>query len=108
MNLIPYKAYINHWTNLRKAETKRKKELNFEDWEKETSDKISLKKVMKRQGNTAQMKEQTKSAEVQINEEEIGKLSEKIIQNNHSKDDKKTLKIERRKCKNQFKKTKKN
>ena len=77
MNLIPYKAYINHWTNLRKAETKRKKELNFEDWEKETSDKISLKKVMKRQGNTAQMKEQTKSAEVQINEEEIGKIPEK-------------------------------
>ena len=46
---------------------------------------------MKRQGNTAQTKEQTKNAEVQINEEEIGKLSEKIIQNNHSKDDKKNL-----------------
>ena len=31
---------------------------------------------MKRQRNTAQMKEQTRHTEVQINEEEIGKLSE--------------------------------
>ena len=42
---------------------------------------------MKRQKNTAQMKEQTRDAEVQINEEEIVKLSEKKIQNNDSKDD---------------------
>ena len=32
---------------------------------------------MKRQGNTAQMKEQTRNTQVQINEEEIGKLPEK-------------------------------
>ena len=32
---------------------------------------------MKRQKNTAQMKEQTKNTKVQINEEEIGKLLEK-------------------------------
>ena len=32
---------------------------------------------MKRQRNTAQMKEQTRSTEVQINEEEIGKSPEK-------------------------------
>ena len=32
---------------------------------------------MKRQTNTAQMKEQTRNTEVQINEEEIGKLPEK-------------------------------
>ena len=32
---------------------------------------------MKRQRNTAQMKEQTKNTKVQINEEEIGKLPEK-------------------------------
>ena len=32
---------------------------------------------MKRQRNTVQMKEQTRNTEVQINEEEIGKLSEK-------------------------------
>ena len=32
---------------------------------------------MKRQRNTTQMKEQTKNTEVQINEDEIGKLSEK-------------------------------
>ena len=32
---------------------------------------------MKRQRNTAQMKEETRNTEVQINEEEIGKLPEK-------------------------------
>jgi len=32
---------------------------------------------MKRQRNTTQMKEQTRNREVQINEEEIGKLPEK-------------------------------
>jgi len=32
---------------------------------------------MKRQTNTTQMKEQTRNTEVQINEEEIGKLPEK-------------------------------
>ena len=56
---------------------------------------------MKRQRNTAQMKEQTRNTEVQINEEEIGKLPEKRIHNNDSKDDKKTLKTKWRKCKNQ-------
>ena len=39
-----YKAYANHCINLRKAETKRKKEFNLEAWEKETSNTISLKK----------------------------------------------------------------
>ena len=34
---------------------------------------------MKRQGNTTQMKEQSRNTEVQINEEEIGKLPEKDI-----------------------------
>ena len=32
---------------------------------------------MKRQRNTAQMKDQTRNTEAQINEEEIGKLPEK-------------------------------
>ena len=32
---------------------------------------------MKREINTAQMKEQTRNTEVQINEQEIGKLPEK-------------------------------
>ena len=32
---------------------------------------------MKRQRNTTRMKEQTRNTEVQINEEEIGKLPEK-------------------------------
>ena len=47
---------------------------------------------MKRQRNTIQMKEQTRNTEVQINEEEIGKHPEKIIQNNDSKDDQKPWK----------------
>ena len=34
-------AYTNHWTNLPRAETKRKKELNLEDWENETSNTIT-------------------------------------------------------------------
>ena len=34
---------------------------------------------MKRQRNTTQMKEQTRNTEVQINEEEIGKLPEKEL-----------------------------
>jgi len=40
-NLTLYKAYTNHWTNLRRAETKRKKEFNLEAWEKETSSTVS-------------------------------------------------------------------
>ena len=34
---------------------------------------------MKQQRNTTQMKEHTRNTEVQINEEEIGKLSEKAF-----------------------------
>ena len=36
-----------------------------------------LNKIMKRQRNTTQMKEQTRNTEAQINEKEIGKLPEK-------------------------------
>ena len=36
-----------------------------------------LKKIMKRQRNTTQMKEQARNTEVQINEEEIVKLPKK-------------------------------
>ena len=43
-NLTLCKAYTNYWTNLRRAETKRKKEFNLEAWEKETSNTMSLKK----------------------------------------------------------------
>ena len=38
------------------------------------------------------MKEQTRNTEVQINEEEIGKLPPKKIQNNDGKDDQKPWK----------------
>ena len=43
-NLTLYKTYTNHWTNLRRAESKRKKKFNLDTWEKETSNTISLKK----------------------------------------------------------------
>ena len=39
--------------------------------------KLKKKKKEKRQRNAAQMKEQIRSTEVQINEEEAGKLPEK-------------------------------
>ena len=39
--------------------------------------KKKRKKEKKRQRNNAQMKEQTRNTEIQINEEEIGKLPEK-------------------------------
>ena len=59
------------------AETKRKKEFNLEAWGKGTSNTIIKKKIMKRQRNTAQMKEQTRNTEVQINEEEIANYLKK-------------------------------
>ena len=59
---------------------------------------------MKRQRNTAQMKAQTRNTEVQINEEEIGKLPEKEFRIMIVKMIK-TLKTEWRKCKNQLTKT---
>ena len=37
---------------LRRAETKTKKEFNFETWEKETSNTINYNRIMKRQINT--------------------------------------------------------
>ena len=66
---------------------------------------------MKRQRNTTQMKEQTKNTEVQINEEEIGKLPEKEFRIMIVKMIKvltiKIIKITTkwRKCKNQLTKT---
>ena len=77
INLTQYKAYTNHWTNLRRAETKRKKEFSLEAWGKETSNTVSLNKNNEKAENTIQMKEQTRNIEVQINEKEIGKLPEK-------------------------------
>ena len=59
-----------------RAETKRKKEFNLGAWEFETSYTINFKK-MKRQRNITQMKKQTRNTEIQISEEEIGKLPEK-------------------------------
>ena len=59
---------------------------------------------MKQQRNTTQMKEQTRNTEVQINEEEIGKLSEKEFRITIIKMVK-NLKTNWRKCRNQLTKT---
>ena len=40
-NLTLYETYTNLWTKLRREKTKKKKELNLEAWEKETSNTIS-------------------------------------------------------------------
>ena len=56
---------------------------------------------MKRQRNTIQIKEHTRNTEIQINEEEIGKLPGKEFRIIIVKMIK-TLKIEWGKCKNQF------
>ena len=77
INLIVDKAYTNHCTKLRRAETKKKKEYNLEAWEKEISKHNKLKNNNEKQRNTAQMKEQTRHTEVRINEEKISKLPEK-------------------------------
>ena len=61
-----FQARVLKWVAIsfiRRAETKRKKELNSEAWEKETSSTI-MKKIMNRQRNTTQMKEQTRNREV--------------------------------------------
>ena len=61
---------------------------------------------MKRQRNTAQMKEQTRNTEVQINEEKIGKLPEKEFRIMIVKMiKKKNLITKWKQCKNQLTKT---
>ena len=62
---------------------------------------------MKRQRNTTQMNEQTRKTEGQINDEEIGKLSEKEFRIMIVKMIK-NLEKKWRKCKNQLTKTQKN
>ena len=56
----------NQWSNLRRAETKRKKKFSLKLWKKETPNTISLKKKKnsKRQRNMEQMKEQIRNTEV--------------------------------------------
>ena len=61
-----------------------------------------FKKIMKRQRNTTQMKQQARNTEVQIKEEERGKLPEKVFRIMVLKMFLKTLKTKWRKCKNQL------
>ena len=66
INLTQYKAYTNHWTNLRRAETKRNKEFNLlqnriqcslKPGKGDLKNNKFKKKNMKRQRNSTQMKE---------------------------------------------------
>ena len=51
---LSLEAYTNHWTNLRRAEPKWKKEFNIETWGKGDlkHNKLKKKKRKKRQRNT--------------------------------------------------------
>ena len=83
-----YKAYTNHWRG-QKARGRKNSNLKPGKRRPQTQKIIKKKKkVMKRHRNTTQMKEQITNTEIQINEEEIGNISEKRIQNNDSKDQK--------------------
>ena len=67
-------------TNHRRAETKIKKNSTLKPGKRRPQPgKSKLKKIMKKQRNTTQLKDQTRNTEVQINEEEIGKLPEKVF-----------------------------
>ena len=73
-----YETYTNHWINLRRAETKRKKEFNLP----RSLGKGDLKHNKLKDNNEKAEKYytnegKTRNTEVQINEEEIGKLHEK-------------------------------
>ena len=74
----------NHWTTLGGQKPKGRKNSTFFkekiqlSWKPGKGDlRHNNLKILKRQRNTAQMKEQTRNTEIQINEEEIGKLPEK-------------------------------
>ena len=84
----PIQSYTNHCTKLRRTETigrknstffKERIQLSLKPGKRrpQTQKLKKKKKRKKRLRNTAQMKEQTRSTEVQINEEEIGKSPEK-------------------------------
>ena len=60
---------------------------------------------MEKERNSPQMKEQSRNTEVQINEEEIGKLPEKEFRIMIEKMIKNLLKTKWRKCKNRLTKT---
>ena len=77
-NLTLYEAYTNPWTNLKRGETKRKKEFNHEGLEQETSNIISLKKNDEKAEKYYTNERTNQNTVVQINEEEIGKLPDNI------------------------------
>ena len=74
-NLTQYKAYTNHWANLRKAETKRKENSALKPGKRrpQTHTHTNSEKAQKYYTNEGK----SRNTEVQINEEEIGKLPEK-------------------------------
>ena len=102
INLTLNEAYTNHCTNLRRAETKRKKEFKLLQgkkfnflWSlgKEDFKHSKLKKDNEKAEKYYTDEEtQIRNTEVQTNEEEIGKIPEKKNENNDRKDDQKLWK----------------
>ena len=77
------------------------KQQELRTWSLQKGDpKHSKISKMRRQKNTQKMKEQGKNTPDLTNEEEIGSLSEKRIQNNDSKDDPKSWKQNRQNARN--------
>ena len=71
-----HKAYTNHWTSLRGQKPKGIKNSTLKPGKRRPQTQY-VKKKDKRQRDTTQMKGQTRNTEVQIHEQEIGKLPEK-------------------------------
>ena len=76
-NLTLCEADTNHGPTLGGQKPKGRKNSTLKPGKRRPQTQQVKKKIMKRQRNTTQMKEQTRNTEVQINEEEIGKLPEK-------------------------------
>ena len=75
--ISPCAKLTDHCTNLKRAETKRKKEFSFEAWERETSNTISLKKNNEKAEKHYTNEGTTRNMEVKKkNEGEIGRLLE--------------------------------
>ena len=82
-----HKSHANHCISLRREETKRKKTFNPHQGKNSTflkpgkgdlkHNNLKNNNNNEKAGKTAQMKEQTRNTEIQINQEERGKFPEK-------------------------------
>ena len=61
--LTLYEAYTNHWTQLRRAEIKRKKEVNFLQGKNSTFLEVLVKETSKTVSQTKKKKKERKKSE---------------------------------------------